>query len=327
MDNEFNEESTQPRIRSLWLLAVGLVAVIAAVSFAWWNWRSSKTNPATTSLEGVDLRVLELENQMRRMRELQRSQSRSLDDNASRTRLLRDESLAISQRANLLEENVQQLTQQTQEGRTGTQLDQLELLLSMAKTRWDAAADLSGALQATEQAALSSSRLQDIRYLSVRQSILQEQAELRGLKQDPVRDGVRILDQLSSNLPKLESAAADYKSANSGWERLLASLIDVRDAGDQRVYDPAGKQLGESALAQEIATARMSVYLRDQKALQNACERIDRWLVQLYADGPALRKQRADIQALGKASLQINAPLFGSSLDLLRSLRNGNEKP
>lgn len=317
-----------PPVRRGWLLITVLICAVGALAlWLWLRAGSGPTAPSPTSLEGVDLRVLELENQVTRLRELQRSNARALEDAASRNRLLRDETLALSQRAALLEENLQSLSQQTQEGRAATALDETELLLNLAQARWYAAGDLAGAQRATEQAVAAMLRVQDPRYLSLRQSLLQESAELKALPRDPVRDGLRRLDALSAKLPELAAPSAAAPTTLSAWERLLSSLIDVRDAGEQRVFDPAGRQIGESALAQEIATARLAIYLRDEAALDESCARIDRWLVQLFADGPLLREQRAALKRLGDEPMQLQAPLFGSSLELLRGLRGGPTSP
>ena len=55
--------------------------------------------------------------------------------------------------------------------------------------------------------------------------------------------------------------------------------------------------------------------------------RWDDWLLRLWADTPQRRQQRHALDQLRKAELQITLPELGSTLQQLRSMRDGKETP
>jgi uroporphyrin-3 C-methyltransferase len=280
--------------------------------------------------EALDARLLQVESAINSLRRSQEALNQKLNDTRARTGLLRDEVLAATQRASLLEDSVRELSNTRRDGVAALRLDEVELLLTLAQQRLQLAGDLPGAVRATELAEGVLSSQRDPSLLDLRQTLAQELSALRAMPSNPAALAAGELDALEVVLPKLAVAAsanagataADADSANaSGFQRLLDSLVQVRRSGEQDLLAPADRQAGQAALALEIALARTALARSDEPGFRRSLLRLDGWLQRLYRDGPLLRERRQHLAKLRTLALDYRLPTAGSTLQQLQELQ------
>jgi uroporphyrin-3 C-methyltransferase len=316
----------------VWGLLLIALAVLGALAWRQYG-RGLGGEEANVDLspEALDARLLQAEAQLSKLQRGQASVQQGLSDNRSRTNLLRDEMLGITQRSALLEDSVQELASERREGAEALRLDEADLLLTLAAQRLRLAGDVPGAIRATELADSVLATLRDPALLNLRQSLAQELAALRALPKDPKAVAAGELDALEALLPRL-AAAGPAKPAGiaqpvgaSGFERLLNALVQVRPSGEQDLVTPADRSTGEAGLALEIALARTALERRDGAALQASLARIDSWLRRLYADSPLLRERRERLKKLATQPLAMDLPVAGASLEQLHLLQRSRQ--
>lgn len=317
---------------ALWgLVLIGLVLA----GFVGWRHYAAPANDAEDatdlSPEALDSRLLQAEGKLGSLHRSQESLQQRLSDTSSRTNLLRDEVLGITQRSALLEDSLREMADDHREGAEALRLDEADLLLTLAAQRLQLAGDVPGAIRATELADGVLSSLRDPALLNLRQSLAQELAALRAMPKDPRGLASGELDALEAVLPQLvaggpaKPAAARAGKGESGFERLLNALVQVRPSGEQDLVTPADRSAGESGLALEIALARTALERRDAPAFKASLVRIDSWLRRLYADGPLLRERRERLRKLGQQPLALSLPVAGSSLEQLHLLQRSRQ--
>ena len=309
-----------------WLLVLGVVAAAAIGGWrAWQSARDALAEGPDLSPEALDARLLEAEQSVTTLRRTQQGMEQRLADTSARTGLLREEVLGVGQRAAILEDSLRELSAQASEGREALRLDEVELLLSLAQARLQVAGDLAGAIRATALAHEALAPLTSPQYINLRQTVAEELAALQALPSDPRSRAAGELDVLQAALPTLASRApgADLPADASAprWRRLLDALVQVRPSSSQDLISPADRTAGEAALGLELALARTALERRDEAAFRAGLQRIDQWLVRLYAEDEALRAERERLAALSRLGLVPTLPSQGGGLQLLRSLR------
>jgi len=315
---------------ALWVLL--LIATLLAALFGWKTWGGAHAPPAHAdadlSAEALDARLLEVEAAQEAARRTASAQEQRLVDTRARTGLLRDEVLALTQRASLLEDSVREAGQGSRDGVAALRLDEVELLLTIAQQRLQLAGDLGGAVRASELAAAVLATQKDPALIDLRQTLDQEIAALKALPPAPRVSAEGELDALEAVLPRLggqDALGAGRGSdapANAGWRRLLDSLVQVRRSGDQDLLSPSDRQAGGAALALEISLARSALANGDETGFRRALARIDGWLLRLYPDGPLLRERRARLAKLRALELRYDLPIAGAALKQLQALQH-----
>jgi uroporphyrin-3 C-methyltransferase len=316
---------------ALWVLLA--IAALLAALFGWQTWLRQAPGrhvavETDLSPEALDARLLALESAQESARRSQASQEQGLVDTRARTGLLRDEVLALTQRASLLEDSVREAAQGSRDGVAALRLDEVELLLTIAQQRLQLSGDLAGAIRASELADGVLSTQRDPELVDLRQTLAQELAALRALPASPRVAAGGELDVLEAMLPRLRGGDAlgvgRAQSASEGQslQRLLDSLVQVRRTGGQDLLSPADRGAGETALALDIGLARSALASADQAAFRRALTRIDAWLRRLYADGPLLRERRARLARLRTLELGYQLPIAGATLRQLQMLRH-----
>jgi uroporphyrin-3 C-methyltransferase len=315
---------------TLWVLV--LIALLVAALFAWKTWTKTQAPAAAAtadlSAEALDARLLQVESAQDTARRTQSAQEQRLVDTRARTGLLRDEVLALTQRASLLEDSVRDAAQGSRDGVAALRLDEVELLLTIAQQRLQLSGDLAGAIRASELADGVLSTQRDPALVDLRQTLAQELAALKALPPAPRVSAAGELDALEAVLPRLGgrdalgAGPARDGSADSGWRHLFESLVQVRRSGGQDLLAPADREAGAAALALEIALARSALAGGDETAFRRALGRIDGWLVRLYPDGPLLRERRARLAQLRKLELHYDLPIAGATLKQLQALQH-----
>jgi uroporphyrin-3 C-methyltransferase len=314
---------------ALWVLLA--IAALLAALFGWKTWSKPHTRAAESvdlSAEALDARLLQVEAAQDAARRTQEAQEQRLVDTRARTGLLRDEVLALTQRASLLEDSIREAAQGGRDGVGALRLDEVELLLTIAQQRLQLSGDLAGAVRATELANGVLSTQRDPALLDLRQTLAQELAALRALPATPRASAAGELDALEAVLPRLSASdalgagrAGDAAGSGKGLQRLLDSLVQVRRSGGQDLLSPSDREAGAAALALELALARSALANGDQVAFRRAIVRIDDWLLRLYPDGPMLRERRARLARLRTLELQYSLPIAGETLKQLQALQ------
>lgn len=310
---------------ALWVL-LGIAALVA-VLFGW-RTLTARYAPADAEVdlrpEALDARLLQVEAEIASLRRSQESLNQKLTDTRARTGLLRDEVLAGTQRASLLEDSVRELSSVRRDGVAVLRLDEIELLLTLAQQRLQLANDLPGAIRATELAGDVLASQSDPALLNLRQTLAQELAAMRSLPPSPIARAAGELDALEAVLPKLEAGGAvgvASEGEDSGLRRLIDSLVQVRPSGDQDLLSPADRETGQAALGLELALARTALARADETGFRRSLAHLDSWLQRLYPDTPLLRERRQKLKAMGTLVLSYDLPVAGSTLQQLQDLQ------
>jgi uroporphyrin-3 C-methyltransferase len=306
------------------------IAALLAGLYGWKTWLSAQTRrdapDVDLSAQALDERLLAVESAQETTRRTLVAQDQRLVDTRARTGLLRDEVLALTQRASLLEDSVREAAQGSRDGVAALRLDEVQLLLVIAQQRLTLSGDLAGAIRASELADGVLSTQKDPELVDLRQTLAEELTALRALPPSPRVAAARELDALEASLPKLRGGDAlgvgRAEAANeSSLQRLFASLVQVRHTGGQDLLSPADRGAAETALALDIGLARNALASGDQANFRRSLARIDGWLLRLYADGPLLRERRAHLASLRKLELGYAPAIAGATLRQLQELQ------
>ena len=319
-----------PRRRSnrglLVVLAVMLVAGLAGWR-GWVAWQARETQ-AQGEVQGLEQRVVALEQRLEALRRDQRAQTQRIQDAAATNRVLRDEVLGLSQRGALLEDSVAKLADTSRHGAQALRLDEVELLLSQAQQRLAIAGDVEGARRAYALAAGALQGVADPRLLNLGQALGQERLALEANGAGPRAALAAQLDAFANALARLPARTAEDDAADRpAWQRLLAPLVDIRPTTDTVAIAPSARAAGTAALQIELTLARAALERNDTPGFQAALRRVQAWLPQLWPDSPALQQRRNELQALSAAPLQADPPVMGSTLQQLRLIRNAGVAP
>ena len=306
-----------------------LVLLLLALAAAWgWHAWTQRQSAARAVEIDAQQRVEALEARMESLRREQRAQAGRLQQADATNRVLRDELLGVGQRAALLEDSVSKLADPDRHGAQALRLDEVEMLLSMARQRLDIASDLDGARRAYALAAGMLDGIDDPAYLSLRQTLAQERAALDAVGVDPVHAAAAKLDAIETRLPTLPLVRdAREGSQRSWWERVASRLIDVQPSDRAQLRATSDRSAGMEALSIEFTLARAALERRDLPTWRASLGRADAWLPRLWPDTDALRAQRRALQALRAQSLAVRSPVLGSSLTQLRAMRARREAP
>lgn len=309
------------RKRTPWLWWLLLLVLLFAGWHGWRQWQAQRLQ-AQAIATGNSEQLRALTARMDRLRGDQRAQAQRLQQADATNRVLRDELLGLGQRAALLEDSVRKLADPDRHGVQALRLDQVELLLSQGEQRLQLFGDLDGARRAYALAAGVLDGIDDPTYLNLRQALVQERAALDALGADPKALAAGRLDAFAATLrPPAPVFASDQPATRSWWRRAFAHLLAVQPSDRAIAVAPTDRAAGYAALQLELALARAAAERRDSAAWRAALGRADGWMLRLWADSPALRRQRAQLRALRKLPLAIALPTLGSSLQQLRQTR------
>jgi uroporphyrin-3 C-methyltransferase len=326
------ETKNKTRYGPLFIILI-LVTVLAAWSYLHFSdikmpWQNLGGNNAELSLENVDQRLLETEKNVMRLESERGALQQRLNETANRTNVLRDEILGVTERAGLIEESIIALSESEHSAQDNLRINEAILFLTFAKERWQLSGDLAGTIRATELARLSIDNLKDPKWVNLRQTITQELAAYRELDTDPVAIAKGELDALEALLPQLVSLstqASNPKTSKQGMTRLINALIQVQPTGQQTLISPSERSAAKTALALDMSNARMAILLRNNTDFKASILRINKWLVRLYADTPALKVRREQLLLVASKPLNRFVPLAGSSLNELLLMQQGSK--
>lgn len=322
--NALPSSSSPPPVRRSraggWLL--GCLLLIVAAAAAWYGWRHWQARQQRTQAQ-AELQQQALDSRVDALHATQRAQAQRLQQAETTNRVLRDELLGIGQRAALLEDSVSRLADPDRNGAQSLRLDEIELVLGIGQQRLQLAHDLDGARRALALAAPLLAGIDDPAYLSLRQTLGQEQAALDALGADPRVRASALLDQLDASLRAIPSATPAAPLVAPWYQRLLARVVRVQPTAGATLRERADREAALAAAHIELSLARAAVERRDQAGLLSALARIEAWQQRLLAGSPQRGAQRQLIGALRALPLHADTPLTGSTLQQLRALRGG----
>lgn len=327
MNDPVSPQSPSPSVRWIAPLAV-LLVIGAGVAWGWTRWQAEQARELQRQAD-TGLQLQGLVDSVEALRRDQRSTSQRVQDAAATNRVLRDEMLGLSQRSALLEDNLAKLADSTRHGAQALQLEETELLLGQAAQRLAYADDVEGAKRLY---ALAASTLADVPgndYLNVRQALMQERNAV-----DALGPGVRVstaaqlatFSKALERLPQQVDAVPGAEAATPWWHQVLAPFVTITPTHTQGPLTDAERVTGWDALQLELTLARAAVERGDQPGFTHAVDRVALWLPRLWPDSPALRERRAELQQLRMRVLQPALPELGSTLQQLRSMRDGDDR-
>jgi uroporphyrin-III C-methyltransferase len=246
-----------------------------------------------------------------------------LSDVQQINRVLREQTLALTQRVELLEQSLSGLRRSTSPGAESFKLDEAQYLLSMAQTRLELFSDPEGALKALQLADQLMANAANPSLNAVRQILAAEMDSVRASPSNDVRTlstKLRALkDQLGSLSVKLDTQSSERGRIMSALDRYLV----VRREGD------AMPVLGRSAWAMreglEIEFERAQLALERQNnadwqnslsAARNMAERA------LQQDDEHTVRFLMELQDLLNIGLAPKPPAIGASLRELMQVRS-----
>lgn len=298
----------------LWILLLGVFATAGVLGWRYWQHQQAQTAAlAEQQRRALDASVASL-------RANQQAQAQRLQQAEATNRVLRDELLGIGERASLLEDSVSKLADPDRNSAQSLRLDELELLLGIGQQRLQLANDLDGARRALALAAPLLGGIDDPAYLNLRQTLAQEQAALDALGVDPRVRANALLDQLAKQLQDMSRTTTSAPEARAPWyERLLDRIVRVQPTAHAGLDERTDREAAIAAMQIELSLARAAIERRDDAGMATALDRINAWLQKLQPSKLATdRKRIGEIQAI---SLQVDAPLSGSTLQQLHALR------
>lgn len=310
-----------PRRRARWPWWLLALAVLAAAGYAGWH-RYQATVQQAAAASDERLRLDALAERVDALRRDQRAQTARLQQAEATNRLLRDELIALGQRAALVEDSVQKLADPDRSGAQSLRLDEVELLLAQGQQRLLLAGDLEGARRALALAARLLDGVADPGYLNLRQTLSQERAALDALGDDPARVAAGRLETFAATLPALPLAAPS-PDAPQWWERALGQLVDVRPSASAVAVEPADRAAGLAGLRLELTLAQAAVERRDSTGFTAALDRVDGWILRLWPDTAERARLREGLQSLRAQALVVDLPTLGTTLEQLRQQRGG----
>ncbi|MEN1973299.1 uroporphyrinogen-III C-methyltransferase [Luteimonas sp. MJ204] len=312
-----------------WLLLLVMVPIAGALGWRAWQ---AETEARRTADAEETLRLDALAQRVAVMRDNQQAQGKRMQQSEATNRLLRDELLAIGQRAALLEDSVQRLADPAHDAARALRMDEIELLLAQGQQRLLVAADVDGARRAYALAARLADSLAAPGDIDLRQALVQERAMLDALGEDPRVRAVKRIDAFEAGFDAgpagVSEAETEAESANGSgapwWRRLARRIVAVRPSDDRLAVDSGEQAAGHAALRLELTLARTAAERRDADGHAAALARASAWLPRLRPASPARDALARELEAMAALPLTLALPELGTSLEQLRRLR-GND--
>ena len=326
------ESPAAPRRRTsalAWLLL--LVALPLAAALGWRAWQSERDARRAADAEDT-VQIEALQQRVATLRQGQQAQGKRLQQAEATNRLLRDELLAMGQRAALLEDSVQRLADPAQDAARALRLDEVELLLAQGRQRLLLAGDLQGARSAYALAARLLDALDAPADIDLRQVLADERAMLDALGADPRVAAVARLDAFEAGLDAAAGAPASATataaperdaaaSAQPWWQRVASRIVDVRRSDQVLVVDAGERAAGLAALRLELSLARTAAERRDSASYAAALARVRALVPRLWPRSAARDARLRDLDAIAALPLAVELPTLGTTLDQLRLQR------
>lgn len=306
--------STPRRAIVPWLL---VVALAGALGVGAWQWQARETRREAEAAD-AQLRLAALEERLDALRLAQRGQQGRLQHADATNRVLRDELLALGERAALFEDALARLAQREAAGQQALRLDEVEFLLAAGVQRAQLMGDLDGARRAYALAAGVLDSLADPALTDLRQTLAHERAALDASGVDPRTHALARLAVLGRTLTSPPPASTATTDSTPGWRRVLGALVDVRPSASAAPLRAADRAAWQATLQLELALARAAAERRDTAAFRAALSRADLALRALWPASTARARALAGLRALSTHALSPTLPALGTTLQQLR---------
>jgi uroporphyrin-3 C-methyltransferase len=310
-------------------MLLALLALAGVIVGGWYIWQLQRGGQqGDQSLAALQQRVAALDASTARSADERAALKQRLGDADAVNRGLREEMLGVSERTRHLEDAVANLSAKTLSGHDAMLLDEAEMLLRMARQRYELFHDADGALKAYAAADRVLAAVDDSAFAGVRQSLDAERDALVATHPATRDSNLAALAQLRAALPALPLRPLDAPptAATQGfWQRTwraLSGLVQVHhDSGAP--LDVADARLARELAALDVAQAEAALLAWDDDAYRAALQRVDAALAADFDGADAgVRKARAEVTRLLAAKPPATgAPKLGATLTELRNLR------
>ena len=320
------DEQPAPPRRARWPVVLA-AAVVAGGAF--WGWKQfealqSAERRAAEWQNVADMlgaRIDALDGEIDTTRERQKVIETRIGENAATGRVIREEMLAISERAGAVEAAIDRLASQREQADVAMRLNEVDFLLQMGQQRFELFADVDTARAAFTTAASALSVLDLPAMQTVQQTVEMERDQLQALPAD-VRPALRArVGEVAQRIDGLPAPAVQTASTED-QPRILQSLsrlglLHVRRVGDdQQLISPLerGSRIAALRLHLDLALAALDRF--DAPAW---AQHLD---AALSLSGGLFDGERAEVSAvLAHLQQARGTPLVRPALELGAALR------
>lgn len=328
-----NRVTRAPAVPIILALVALLLAAAAAVFVARSASHQHKLDQAQFDLQAT---IALLEARLSRSETSQRAAEQRLADAATINRNLRDEMLGVAERAELLEQAIQRLSERGIDNPTELRLNSAELLMTAALSRLQLFQDAGNALIALQLADAELAALHEPYVTSIRQTLATEIKVLAAVPTDRRLLAVALLAELADlsaaepvavRSPVKASAAAANSAAPSiaqRLRRLFDSLIHVRHLGTDAATElrPLQAQLLRTRMQISLLQAESALLQGDANAFTQMLNRFEAEARQRFAkDTDAAQQVHAKLADLRALPILPMLDDIGAALTQLRNLQ------
>ncbi len=329
------------RRRAVPALGLPLLVLALLAALAWGGWRGyALVRERGDALAGLDAARANAEQRLQAattevaaMRREVDALNRRLADAEAVNKSLREETLGLGQRANLIEDAVASLAERRMAGAVALRLNEAEFLLRLGQERLSLFGDPAATVAAFQLADAELAAIDDPALAGVRQTIAAELAELAASAASQPAVHLAALDRLAIAAPTLPARTTPQASVavddgmSGWWDRALSVLgqfVRVRrlDPGDAALANPLNVVAAREALGLELLLAKAALAAGDAPRYRAALESVRARLIASFdPQAPAVREGLAAIDAARSAADAQAVPAVGKAIQELRNLR------
>jgi uroporphyrin-3 C-methyltransferase len=308
---------------------IGALSVVAVIGLIWQTWTTTEGEPhaAQGDLQQLAGRVESLARTAEQARRDGDSLRARLDDAAKVNESLREQVLALGERARLVEDTLANLADKRLSGHDAMMLNEAESLLALAAERYTLFRDAQAASDAYRLADGALAAVDDAAFSTVRQSVSAEIDALAALKSADTAALLGSLAALRGAAAQLPAPAHELNADESGtsrWARLLGQFVRVRtSAGAAAIVQRHDLALARQLYALDLRDAEAATLARDETRYRAALADA-RTLLKTDFDAAAapVAAAASAVEGLEKMALAPPPPAnLGAALKELRNLR------
>jgi len=307
--------SLKPRGFKAWLAAIGAVLLLALAGYALLK-QGNPADPgaaaASNSAQSAAPQNLDLESLKARFSDAQKVNA-----------LLREQSLALTQRLSLVEDALANMSRGMAPAASTLKLDEAEFLMSLAQIRLDLFNDVDHAQRAMELADSQLAGVNDPKLARVRQTIA---IELDALRAVPRIDAAGISAKLSAlriRADKLPVQIGETGTGGGRIARLLDRYLVIRREGEAMPVVGRSAWAVREGLKIEIERAQLALERRASDTFDDALQTADTLAKQaLQAQDIQVLAFFSELDSVRSNRINAQMPNLGAALTELRSVRS-----
>jgi len=310
----------KPRDFKSWLAAIGALILLGFAGYALLK-QGNPVNPNTedagTSISSAAPQNSDIESLKARFSDAQKVNA-----------LLREQSLALTQRLSLVEDALANMSRGMAPAASTLKLDEAEFLMSLAQIRLNLFNDVEHAQRAMELADSQLAGVNDPKLARVRQTIA---IELDALRAVPRIDAAGISANLTALRIQIDELPVQIGETGTGGGR-LARLLDrylvVRREGEAMPVVGRSAWAVREGLKIEIERAQLALERRASDTFDDALQTADTLAKQaLLANDTQVMAFFAELDSVRSNRINAQMPNLGAALTELRSVRSGARAP